>query len=62
MNILPCPFCGSLPAINKRQSGGGYWLVECKNSDCNVIVEVGETDREVALQTWNSRSLPNGER
>jgi Lar family restriction alleviation protein len=56
--ILPCPFCGSLPAINKRQAGAGYWMVECLNSDCNVIVEAGELDRDAALQAWNRRSTP----
>lgn len=53
--LLPCPFCGDFPAINIRQSGAGYWLVDCKNPRCVVIVETRAKEREVALQQWNTR-------
>jgi hypothetical protein len=55
MKLLTCPFCDALPSIDSRQSGAGYWVVACKNSDCGVKVEALARDRDKALQRWNSR-------
>jgi hypothetical protein len=53
--LLACPFCSAIPAINSMQSGAGYWLVECKNPHCVVIVETRARERDTALSQWNSR-------
>lgn len=55
MKLQTCPFCNMLPAINSRQSGAGYWLVECKNADCCVKVEAIARKREDAIEKWNIR-------
>ena len=55
-SLLPCPFCGEKPIINKR--GNGLWEVKCINENCGVIVMTDEKiSKRVAIEAWNFRII-----
>lgn len=62
VKLLPCPFCGQIPMIDKNE-------IFC--DDCHVVINFsdfvysGEADdleeaKEMAINTWNTRT-PNTE-
>ena len=43
MKLLPCPFCGAEPEIDKLElSGKMYWNVACMNDNCLIHVETDD--------------------
>ena len=53
--LLPCPFCGEIPIVNKRVNGN--WEVRCTNENCGVIVMTDEKiSKWLAIETWNLRA------
>ena len=55
VRLLPCPFCGTKPELEKWHTA---FKIECKNYKCDVsTMVVGESKKEVAL-IWNKR-VPN---
>ena len=58
-DLLPCPFCGTLPQVARGTGGGGrsVWYVQCANNACDVIVEIAsQQTRELAVELWNRRA------
>ena len=54
-DLLPCPFCGKIPVVNKRENG--TWEVRCINENCGVVVMTDEKISEkLAIKTWNYRA------
>jgi len=54
-DLLPCPFCGEIPVVNKRKNG--TWEVRCTNENCGVIVMTDEKiSKKLAIKTWNYRA------
>ena len=56
-DLLPCPFCGVIPTIEKWHGGGpNKRMVHCENLECRVQPSVtGETPKTAMLH-WNTRS------
>jgi hypothetical protein len=54
---LPCPFCGSQPAIQPWHGGGPRKrFIQCPNLDCSVTPQTTGSTRQKALDAWNTRS------
>jgi hypothetical protein len=64
-NLLPCPFCGSIPEADFEGESG--CLIECVNRECGVQPSVfcdhePQFDaNETAANNWNSRFSAYGE-
>ncbi len=56
---MPCPFCASDTISNERDVDG-WPIFMCDN--CGARGPCTEIVREKALELWNTRALPNGER
>ena len=62
-NILPCPFCGGIPSIEKDEWYGdtlakGYY-VECRNNECQCEPRTWsekELTEDEAIAQWNKRA------
>lgn len=54
VELLPCPFCGSLACIEKFDK----WVVFCphENKECMVVETKGHFHRDDAIKQWNTRS------
>ena len=62
MQLLPCPFCGKEPEIDKyKVRDVMVWDIGCMNDDCDVHVEtdIFESEEE-AIIAWNTRISPDG--
>lgn len=66
--LLPCPFCGRLPAIHPKdpaKQGGGWAVVRCENSKCPAKPAVeyygDRSPKAHATKRWN-RSLDRHQR
>jgi Lar family restriction alleviation protein len=57
MNLLPCPFCGKVPEIDKYKIEDMiHWNVSCMNDHCFVHVETDDFEsEEEAITAWNKR-------
>jgi len=57
MTLLPCPFCGKEPEIDKYKiKGVMQWNVSCMNDNCLVHVETDDFESEnEAIQAWQKR-------
>ena len=55
--LLPCPFCGKEPEIDKYKIKGlMHWDVSCMNDYCLVHVETDYFEsEEEAIGAWNKR-------
>ena len=57
---LPCPFCGGVAALLRRNVGGSvaekylYWYA-CARPGCGVAFTDGEWSVAEALRRWNER-------
>ena len=58
MKLLPCPFCGKEPEIDKYKiQGVMHWDVSCMNDNCLVLVETDSFESEEdAMKAWNKRT------
>jgi len=63
IELLPCPFCGAIPIINKKDSSSmrsncaDGFDIECRTEECHM--EFGadfyfDTELE-AINSWNKR-------
>lgn len=59
MNIKKCPFCGVLPEViylrGKHGEGTGDYVIACKNYKCDIVCEVMNRSKELAIEKWNTR-------
>lgn len=53
INILNCPLCGTK---SNTFHFNHLWGVQCLNIDCGAKVD-GFSERELAVKTWNKRSI-----
>ena len=52
--LLPCPFCGKYPLIQKD---GSEWKVECIGEGCECLPSTWLYDtKEGAIVAWNRRA------
>lgn len=54
--IKPCPFCGNKKIVitsHISKNGNTYAKASCRN--CTASVWVCGTDKDKAVETWNSR-------
>ena len=59
--LLPCPFCGEHPEIEKYEADIGYNDVEmyhvfCSANICKTATQVIEYSLQQAIDAWNRRS------
>ena len=56
--LLPCPFCGKEPEIDRYKIKGiMHWNVSCMNDHCLVHVETDDFEsEEEAIGAWNKRA------
>ena len=56
--IMPCPFCGGKPHIEKSEWYGEYQFCHtCKNQSPQLnIYSCGYSTKEEAIKSWNKRS------
>jgi Lar family restriction alleviation protein len=56
--LLPCPFCGKEPEIDKYKIKGiMHWNVGCMNDHCLVHVETDDFEsKDEAIGAWNKRA------
>lgn len=56
LNLLPCPFCGCAPSIERWHGGKPTKrMVSCENDGCFVAPCVCGDNREDAAAKWNAR-------
>lgn len=57
--LLPCPFCGSPPAVwnGSAPDLACDWNVACLSDDCLCVGFIGHT-QERAMELWNRRASP----
>jgi len=56
-NLLPCPFCGTIPIIEPWHGGGPLKrLISCQNENCEVAPAVTGTTQKKAITYWNYRT------
>lgn len=55
--LLPCPFCGSEVYIEDLgvEKGDHYYMMQCKNEDCDAATCFGEKNKEKFIKAWNTR-------
>lgn len=54
-NLLPCPFCGAAPVIERTGFSGRAMYIYCINDNgCPRPKAIGETE-ERAIENWNTR-------
>lgn len=52
-DLLPCPFCGEPPEIDKT---GQWHRVECVNQKCSIAPNsLSARSRKQAIDEWNTR-------
>lgn len=57
--LLPCPFCGSKPAVNFGRNADEEWAYVTCNCGVRTRNYHGDTDKEVsrkAADAWNTRA------
>jgi len=61
MQLLPWPFCGKEPEIDKyKLRGVMVWNIWCPNDECFVTVETDDFKSEAkAITLWNTRVSPD---
>lgn len=56
--LLPCPWCGTVPPEAEEDSDSFLWWIWCQHLDCKVQPTTGGQDtKEQAIATWNTRHL-----
>lgn len=62
--LLPCPFCGVMPApMSIGLRGGQHYYIQCQNLDCpirDVSTKRNDGDTttaEEAIERWNRRAV-----
>lgn len=56
VGLLPCPFCGGIPKIQKGEESR-YNYIQCMNEDCCVNVETyWEPKKRDVIKSWNTRA------
>lgn len=54
--LLPCPFCGGLPAIKEFDDGsGGVFCTKCKFQPLTHATYNRLEDKQRAIEDWNRR-------
>ena len=58
--LLPCPFCGNLPAVDHDKNG---WYIWCETNagytECDVSVCTSSfANKDDAIKAWNTRVDP----
>jgi len=59
--LLPCPWCGRNPSIERSGPGNLVWYIECDRGDGDaehVITILGGGTRKQAIAAWNTRVDP----
>lgn len=62
--LLPCPFCGVMPApMSIGLRGGQHYYIQCQNLDCQIRDvstkrnDGDTTTAEEAIERWNRRAV-----
>jgi hypothetical protein len=50
--LLPCPFCGVIPYIDKK-----YYIIECINNACKIYVYIASSNLKSVIRQWNTRTI-----
>jgi Lar family restriction alleviation protein len=56
--LLPCPFCGGSPEICFQRDDIGDYKVECSGCGAVSCPDGMRYDRQLAIDDWNKRRLP----
>lgn len=60
-DLLPCPFCGTLPSLDEPTNyagGSHYYHVACYGEACPMQPETsGKLTAEEAAAAWNTRPV-----
>lgn len=62
IKLKKCPFCGGEVEIDNIGDfdGDNFYMVECKNSECNSAISFGEiNNKEDFIRIWNNRKPIN---
>ena len=59
--ILPCPFCGSIPSIDNistsyRPNSPPLWGIRCENNNCESEAAISSESKTEAITAWNTRT------
>lgn len=60
-DLLPCPFCGTVPNAPFDVSDKGdpeWWAICCHK--CDVNTNIDRASLEQAVEAWNTRAIPDG--
>lgn len=53
--LKPCPFCGGKVKIINIDPNDAYYMVQCRNKNCNAATCFGEINKEEIKTMWNRR-------
>jgi hypothetical protein len=56
--LLPCPFCGTIPAgFDEEWNTPPYWIL-CQGRNCIINAVKTFNTKEEAINAWNTRTTP----
>lgn len=53
--LKKCPFCGSEVKLTNIDPNDEYYMIECRNENCNSATCFGEVNEEEIKKRWNGR-------